>query len=226
MRPGGTRGSRYAPWMSYGYQGGPRVPANQYDYPSTSQQAGYRYPQPPPPEPLEPEYAGFGVRAGARILDEVFRVLAAMVAGFIAGILHAILLGPVVPGAHLARTIVLSILADVFYFAIAEGTGGATLGKMILGLRVQRENGGRIGFGAAVGRSFAYLLDAQFFALVGYSAMSSSGRKQRYGDRWAHTAVVFTRSLNEPERSVSPVLGAIGALVFSSVLVGLDAIIG
>ena len=123
--------------MSYGYQGGPGVPGNQYDYPNTTQQAGYRYPQPPPPEPLEPEYAGFGVRFGARFLDELFRMIAAMVAGFIAGIIHAVLMGPIVPGAHFARTIVVSLVADVFYFAIAEGTGGATLGKMILGLRVQ-----------------------------------------------------------------------------------------
>jgi uncharacterized RDD family membrane protein YckC len=212
--------------MSYGYQGGPGVPGNTYDYPSTTQQAGYRYPQPPPPEPLEPEYAGFGVRFGARLLDEVFRMMAAMVVGFIAGFVHAILGAPIVPGSHFARTIVVALVADILYFAIAEGMGGATFGKMVLGLRVQREDGGRIGFGAALGRSFAYLLDAQFVGLVGYSAMSSSMRKQRYGDRWAHTAVVFSRSLNEPERSASPVLGAIAGLVLSSLVVGIDAVIG
>ena len=183
---GGVQG--YAPWMSYGFQGGS---GNAYDYPSISQEAGYRYPQPPPPEPLEPEYAGFGIRAGARILDEIFRFLAAMAAGFAAGMVHAIWFGPMSPGSHLARTLLVSLLADVLYFTVAEGAGGATLGKMICGLRVQRETGGPIGFGAALGRSFAYLLDAMFFGLVAASAMGSSARQQRYGDRWAHTAVVL-----------------------------------
>jgi uncharacterized RDD family membrane protein YckC len=208
--------------MSYGYQGGS---GNPFNYPATTAEAGYRYPQPPPPEPLEPEYAGFGIRAGARILDELFRFLGALVAGFFAGLLHAVLLGPLTPGGHVARTVVVAIFADILYFAIAERAGGATLGKMVCGLRVQRETGGRIGVGAALGRSFAYLLDAQFFGLLAASSISSSLRKQRYGDKWAHTVVVYARSLNEPERSVSPVLGAIGALVFSSLLVGIDAVI-
>ena len=208
--------------MSYGYQGGS---GNAYGYPTNTETAGYRHPQPPPPDPLEPEYAGFGIRVGARLLDELFVVLATMVVAFFLGILFAIVRGPKMPSHNMFASMGVSLVVGCIAHAIAEGTGGASLGKMVLGLRVRDENGGRASFGAALGRSFAYLIDAMFFGLVAKSAMDSSPRLQRYGDRWAHTVVVYTRSLNEPERSRSPLVGALVATLFAAVAVSLDTLL-
>ena len=68
--------------------------------------------------------------------------------------------------------------------------------KAILGLRVKRaEDFAPCGLLRAAGRNLAYYIDAFFFGLVAYSAMSKSRMSQRLGDQWASTVVVQASSL-------------------------------
>ncbi len=77
------------------------------------------------------------------------------------------------------------------YYALMEGYRGQTLGKMLFGIRVVREDGGGVpGFKAALIRSVLRIVDGLFGYLVGYVAVLVSGKNQRLGDMAAHTLVV------------------------------------
>lgn len=80
------------------------------------------------------------------------------------------------------------------YFVLLEGTAGATIGKVVLGIRVRRLDGARVGLGAAAIRNLARAIDAFPYVipyLVGAIAVSRSETKQRLGDRWAKTVVIL-----------------------------------
>lgn len=147
---------------------------------------------------------GFGVRAGARVIDMAINLGIGLGAGLMGGIMLVIaeLAGVIQPGwdsrienMGLVENLIGVVMA-VSYGAVAEWVGGATLGKAILGLRVLHADGQRrIGMGAALGRNLAFYIDSFFFGLVGYHAMSSSPINQRYGDKWASTRVVRAREM-------------------------------
>jgi uncharacterized RDD family membrane protein YckC len=145
------------------------------------------------------ETAGFGIRLGARVADAMVGVIVGAVGGAFGRITVSAMANRHVAGAGRegrvgGLTVVsfaLSMLAGVAYHALAEGIGGASLGKLLFGLRVRREDLQPCGVGAGVVRSLAYFVDALFFGLIAYSAMSKSRWNQRVGDRWARTIVVF-----------------------------------
>ena len=86
------------------------------------------------------------------------------------------------------------LLITLAYFVLLEGAFGATLGKLVLGIRVRALDGTRIGFGAAAIRNLARVVDAFPYVipyLVGAIAVSRSETDQRLGDRWAKTVVVL-----------------------------------
>jgi len=76
------------------------------------------------------------------------------------------------------------------YYIVCEAATGATLGKLMVGIRVVGEDGEHATFGAAVVRNLLRLVDALFFYLVGAVFALTSTRGQRLGDRAAHTIVV------------------------------------
>ena len=77
------------------------------------------------------------------------------------------------------------IAALVLYTAISERLSGATLGKLLTGMRVVAEDGSPIGLRAALLRNLAFPIDALFFGLIAYSAVARSPTGQRVGDGWA-----------------------------------------
>ncbi|HUR80735.1 MAG TPA: RDD family protein [Thermoanaerobaculia bacterium] len=155
-----------------------------------------------PPTPyahLTLDYVGFGKRCGARIIDFVVHFGVALVSGFTAGILVLIYAMATHTSAEplLAKmgstgvlAFILSLFGSVLYDSIMEGLHGSTIGKLMLGIVVLREDGRPCTYVQAVGRSFAFFLDSLFFGLVAHTSMRDSPRLQRYGDKWAGTVVV------------------------------------
>ena len=150
------------------------------------------------------EYVGFGKRAAARIIDLVVHWVVALTSGLFAAILVVIggLIANTPTDAMLAKMeatgpagILLSLLGSVLYDAIMEGLHGSTIGKMMLGMVVLREDGRPCTYVQAIGRSFAFFFDSLFFGLVAHVSMKDSPRQQRYGDRWAGTVVVTRKSV-------------------------------
>ena len=84
------------------------------------------------------------------------------------------------------------LLISFGYYALLEGYLGQTLGKMLLGIKVIREDNGEIpGFGPAAIRTVMRIIDVLPFAyLVGFIAVLISGKNQRLGDMLANTLVV------------------------------------
>ncbi len=80
------------------------------------------------------------------------------------------------------------------YYAIMEGYRGQTVGKMLLGIRVVREDtGGAPGLKRALVRSLLRVVDGLLGYLVGFVAVVSSRKDQRLGDMAAGTLVVRER---------------------------------
>ncbi len=89
---------------------------------------------------------------------------------------------------------VIPLLITLAYFILLEGLFGATVGKLVLGIRVRRPDGSRIGFGAATVRNLARIVDAFPYVipyLVGGIAVIRSEIDQRFGDRWGKTVVIL-----------------------------------
>ena len=162
------------------------------------------------------QYGTFGVRLGARLID----VAVGMGVGFAAGIVGFVV-AAAVQGldavtqrtAHApfsAGAFALGILGSLSYHALAEGIGGATLGKLALGLRVRRDDLSAPRIAGGVLRTIAYVIDAFLFGAIAYGSMSKSPTQQRLGDKWAHTVVVRAATL---PRDAPPAPVAVGLVV-------------
>lgn len=83
------------------------------------------------------------------------------------------------------------------YFVFLEGTCGQTVGKRLLDVVVVTEDGERINYAKAAGRTFLRFVDGLFF--VGLFAMLATERHQRPGDVSAETLVL--RAVDPTESS-------------------------
>lgn len=104
---------------------------------------------------------------------------------------------------------VIPVAITLAYFVVLEGGFGATVGKVVLGIRVRRPDGSRIGFGPALTRNLARVVDAFPYVipyLVGGIAVIRSETDQRFGDRWAKTVVILVGT--DANVSIEPTAGA------------------
>jgi uncharacterized RDD family membrane protein YckC len=87
---------------------------------------------------------------------------------------------------------ILYLLIVFAYFSLMEGYRGQTVGKMLLGIKVIREDNGEVpGLKVAAIRTILRLIDMLPFAyLVGFIAVLISAKNQRLGDMAANTLVV------------------------------------
>jgi uncharacterized RDD family membrane protein YckC len=95
------------------------------------------------------------------------------------------------------------------YLTAMEAGVGATLGKLALGIRVVREDGGRIDLGGSLVRNLARAIDGLPWIvpyLVGAIVVWNSPTRQRLGDRWAHTVVIPRGPISAPAVPTSPPL--------------------
>ena len=160
----------------------------------------------------EPEWVGgrprpevdgkpFGIRAWAYVIDAVVLNVVAFAGGTAGLTAFALLLAaagrplaPVPAQSDLALIrLIESVIATLFYFALFEWLFGASPGKVILGLRVVREDGGRPGLWPVIVRDLFRLFDGLVFGLPAYLAMEKHRSHQRIGDRRAGTLVVGHR---------------------------------
>jgi uncharacterized RDD family membrane protein YckC len=77
------------------------------------------------------------------------------------------------------------------YYLFMEGYLGQTVGKMLLGIKVVREdNGGVPGLGAAAWRTVLRVIDGILFYAVAFVSVQVTEKNRRLGDMAAHTLVV------------------------------------
>ena len=149
---------------------------------------------------LDIRVAGVGSRALAKLIDAVLQVITfygltivATIVGFIAGFDGTMMN---------AMIIAVIILVLVGYPVLMETlTRGRTVGKLILGLRVVRDDGGPVTFRQALARSLVALavewpglLMAPLTWLVTIWIMIASPQSKRLGDHAAGTLVIHERT--------------------------------
>ena len=85
----------------------------------------------------------------------------------------------------------ISVALYLGYYVLMEGYLGQTVGKMLLGIKVIREDDGGVpGVKAAAIRTVLRIVDGFFSYLVAFVAVLASRKNQRLGDMAAHTLVV------------------------------------
>jgi uncharacterized RDD family membrane protein YckC len=89
-----------------------------------------------------------------------------------------------------AETVIWTVLGFGYYFA-TEALWARTLGKRLLGLRVERIDGSAPGAGPVAIRTALRIIDVlPFLYLIGFMVLITSGKgRQRLGDLAAGTAV-------------------------------------
>lgn len=132
-------------------------------------------------------YQGFAPRLVAQIVDGIILlILNYMIGASMAGATSFDFYG-----AQAYPLLGAGFLIFLLYFVILEGMWGATVGKMVMKIKVVREDGSPCGLGPAVIRNILRIVDAlPFLYIVGLIFMSRSDKKQRLGDKIAKTVVV------------------------------------
>ena len=78
------------------------------------------------------------------------------------------------------------------YFGILEGLIGVTIGKKLLGLRVERVGGGKPGLAKGLLRNVLRIIDGlPLFSILGIVLILTSPERARFGDRIAGTRVTY-----------------------------------
>lgn len=170
--------------------------------------------------PMLGQTGSFGIRFAGRLIDWVLHVVLGFVGGIVGTIVAAVLAAAGVLGPDwLARTqevgwgwnLFWGLCAALMYEVACEGIAGTSVGKLVLGYRVVTTDLRPCTPLKALIRSLAYFIDAMFFGVVAYSAMSGSLLNQRLGDKWADTIVVKSAALPASARR-STGLVALGLL--------------
>jgi uncharacterized RDD family membrane protein YckC len=186
----------------------------------------------PTPEPTPTRGAGFGIRFCARLIDVVVGGVLGLFLGVVTGVVLLVLARSGYVQSDWPEKLkhfsvlgfVVGLIGTWMYHTVAEGIASASLGKLILGLRVVDLSGQPIGVVAAWKRGLAYHWDALFFGLIGYESMKKTARRQRYGDVWARTVVVKVSEF-APSPAISPgrtTLGILAGLFIWSVFFALQ----
>ncbi len=121
--------------------------------------------------PIQPATTGDINATGAQINATVTQVSGALSAGIVAAA-------------------VITLIVWFLYYTLLEGRYGQTLGKWFVKIKVVKEDGAPISYGDAAVRTILRIIDGLFDYLVGAILIWTSDKKQRLGDRLAHTVVV------------------------------------
>lgn len=148
-------------------------------------------------------YAGFWIRFLAAIIDGI-------ILGIIGGTIQAVFGGlvgvtfvaapPQDPTTSaglfaglMGTAVILSIAVQIAYYVGLTGAYGATVGKMVLGLKVVDTNGQKIGFGKAALREIVGKWISGLVFGLGYLWVAFDEKKQGWHDKIAGTYVVKVR---------------------------------
>lgn len=130
-----------------------------------------------------PTYEGVWRRLLANLLDNAVWIV------FLLWIAGAIPRG--LEDSTVIAVLFLGLLTAWFnYFAFAEWRWGQTIGKNALGMRVTTDSGERPSWNAAAIRNLLRIVDS---VVIGPIMIATSARRQRLGDRLAHTVVIRDR---------------------------------
>jgi uncharacterized RDD family membrane protein YckC len=155
-------------------------------------------------------FAGFWIRFLARVIDSIIvavinvivRLPLMLMFGIgsmgltgmgrgLGGARDGLIFGPALAGMIGISTLI-GLALGAAYEAYFLSAHGATPGKMVLGLRVIRADGGPITPMLALGRHFAMWISA-FILMIGYIMAAFDPEKRALHDRICETRVIYSR---------------------------------
>lgn len=81
------------------------------------------------------------------------------------------------------------LIISAAYFTWMVGNYGATIGKMVMGMKIVKEDGSKVSYSDALLRELASFLSAAIF-LLGYISVIWDKNKQGWHDKIAKTIVI------------------------------------
>ena len=132
---------------------------------------------------------GVGKRLVAVIIDGIIFGIIVFVLSFI----FVPILGPNQMALITFLAYGLAILLFFIYYIVMEATKGATVGKMVMGLKVVKDDGTPISWSESIIRNLLRIIDGLFAYLVGAIIIWTNPHNKRLGDIAAHTLVVSSR---------------------------------
>ena len=133
------------------------------------------------------EYASFGRRLGAHLIDSVILNVIAFVGGFVTGIAGGAVGGD--PGGISIVAMIIGGVVPLVYFVWFWSKKGATPGKLAVGIQVIRRDGNLPTAGQSFVRALGYIVSSLFFCL-GFLWMLWETEKRTWHDMMADTLVV------------------------------------
>lgn len=137
------------------------------------------------PNAVSVEHAGFWLRLAAYMVDSIVLVAILWIVGFVLGATSR----PEDPAQAPLLALAYIFMIYLYYGLFESSFYQATLGKMLVGLRVVDDKGGRISFGRASARFFSKFLSGMIFN-VGYLMAGWTKDKQALHDIIAKTYVI------------------------------------
>lgn len=132
--------------------------------------------------------ASTGQRFGNMLLDFIFSIVFSLIVGFILGIILVLFgSGDAIYIQGVYGYLFSAILTFLYYFP-QEAFSGRTLGKLITGTKVVNEDGTKLTFGRAFGRTLCRFIPFEAFSFLG-----GDGRPLGWHDRIPKTQVVSVR---------------------------------
>ena len=175
-------------------------------------------------------YAGFWKRVAAYMIDYFVLAIPGGIIGAILGVVLGASMGAVGSGesaieivAQLASALINLAIGMAYYTWFHASQGGATLGKMAVGIKVVRSNGERLTKARAFGRYWAAVLST-FTLGIGFLMAAFTERKQGLHDMICDTLVVDRWAYTDQPQLQRRELGTVTVLVL--VLTGLLSLVG
>ncbi len=144
-------------------------------------------------------YAGFWLRLGAFVIDNIFIALLGVIPFMIIGELIASKMTynsskyEIEAFVNLVGYLILNLIGFIYFSIMESSKYNATLGKKLLGIIVVDLEGNSISFARASGRFFAKFLST-ITLLIGYFMAGSTKKKQALHDILAGCLVVYKNS--------------------------------
>ncbi len=137
--------------------------------------------------------AGFWIRVVAYIIDGIILNVVNGILFGIAGVnVFALDTGsPEAAGSAAGVIGLILVVVNLGYFVVLEASKlQATLGKLVVGIRVSDANGQRIGIGRSIGRTLAKIV-SYIVLLIGFIMVAFTDRKRGLHDMLAGTLVHY-----------------------------------
>lgn len=162
------------------------------------------------------KYGGFWVRWVAHVVDSLILFFLNFIVGFFIGstLPHSApqSIGDILADRRLITVLILSMIVSFAYMILMVHYKQATLGRMLVGIKVTAEDGSRLSLGRIIFRETIGKIISTITLLIGYIMAAFTAKKQALHDLMVKSVVVYKDPANKNKA------GLITGIVITSIL--------